>query len=52
MPSGIPILVIVMVIMMSFIGIVTMAGHIYNLNGIKSKTVGDGQHGNSRWATR
>lgn len=52
MPSGIPILVIVMVIMMSFIGIVTMAGHIYNLNGIKSKTVGDGQHGNSRWATK
>jgi type IV secretion system protein VirD4 len=24
----------------------------YNLDGIKSKTVGDGQHGTARWATR
>ena len=51
MPNGIPILIIVMAIMMSFLGIITMVGHIYNLNGIKSKTVGDGQHGTSRWAT-
>jgi len=52
MPDGIPTLVIVMVIMMLIIGGVTMAGQFYNLNGIKSKTVGDGQHGTSRWATK
>ena len=23
----------------------------YNLNNIKSRTVGDGQHGTARWAT-
>ncbi len=52
MPSGIPTLVIVMVLMMSILGVITLLGHMYNLNGIKSKTVGDGQHGTSRWATR
>lgn len=26
--------------------------HYYTLNGIKSKTVGDGQHGTARWATK
>lgn len=52
MPSGIPTLIIVMAVMMSILGLITMLGHIYNLNGIKSKTVGDGQHGTSRWATR
>jgi type IV secretion system protein VirD4 len=52
MPNGIPILIIVMAVMMSFLGIITMVSHIYNLNGIKSKTVGDGQHGTSRWATK
>ena len=52
MPNGIPILIIVMAVMLSILGIITMLGHIYNLNGIKSKTVGDGQHGTSRWATR
>jgi len=25
---------------------------VYNLNHIKSKTVGDGQHGTARWATK
>ena len=52
MPNGIATLIIVMVVMMSILGLITMLGHIYNLNGIKSKTVGDGQHGTSRWATR
>ena len=52
MPSGIPTLVIVMVFMMTILGVITLIGHMYNLNGIKSKTVGDGQHGTSRWATR
>ena len=52
MPSGIPMLVIVMVLMMALLGGISMISHMYNLNGIKSKTVGDGQHGTSRWATR
>lgn len=32
-------------------GICTLSNH-YNLDGIKSKTVGDGQHGTARWATK
>lgn len=27
-------------------------GHHYSLNRIKSKVVGDGQHGTARWATK
>ena len=51
MPDKAPILVVVMVAIMMFMVVINMVGHIYNLNGIKSKTVGDGQHGTSRWAT-
>lgn len=36
---------------MALLGIISAASHIYNLNGIKSKTVGDGQHGAARFAT-
>lgn len=36
---------------MALLGIIATASHIYNLNGIKSKTVGDGQHGSARFAT-
>lgn len=50
MPDHIPILVI-MVLILILLGAVNMFGHMYNLDGIKSKTVGDGQHGTSRWAT-
>lgn len=32
--------------------LVTTAFGGYNLDGIKSKTVGDGQHGTARWATK
>ncbi len=45
------ILVIVMVATLMLMVVINMVGHMYNLNGIKSKTVGDGQHGTSRWAT-
>ena len=51
MPDHIPLLVIVMVAIMIFMAVINMLSHMYNLNGIKSKTVGDGQHGTSRWAT-
>lgn len=51
MPDHIPLLVIFMVAIMIFMAVINMVSHMYNLNGIKSKTVGDGQHGTSRWAT-
>lgn len=49
--DGTIILIIVATIMFAVIGGVSLASHIYNLNGIKSKTVGDGQHGTSRFST-
>lgn len=33
------------------IGGLSLLSHHYTLNGIKSRTVGDGQHGTARWAT-
>ncbi len=33
------------------IGVVTVFSNQKALDGIKSKTVGDGQHGTARWAT-
>ena len=33
------------------IGCLAALSHYYTLSGIKSKTVGDGQHGTARWAT-
>lgn len=50
--SGITILIILGAIMAVTLGGVTLLAHIYNLNHIKSKTVGDGQHGTARWATK
>ena len=32
------------------LGGATLLAHIYSLNQIKSRTVGDGQHGTARWA--
>ena len=51
MPGKYLILVIVMVVILLLMVGINTVGHVYNLNGIKSKTVGDGQHGSSRWAT-
>ncbi|SHE90440.1 type IV secretion system protein VirD4 [Tissierella praeacuta DSM 18095] len=34
------------------IGGLSLLAHYYTLNGIKSRTVGDGQHGTARFATR
>lgn len=31
---------------------ITLLAHFYSLNNIKSKTVGDGQHGTARWASK
>lgn len=38
--------------MFGILGGISVIAHIYNLNSIKSKTVGDGQHGTARWATK
>lgn len=46
------ILILVAAGMFAVIGGITLFSHIYNLNGIKSKTVGDGQHGTARFASR
>ena len=41
-----------MVIVVLIMIVINTAGQMYNLDGIKSKTVGDGQHGTARWATK
>lgn len=50
--TGITTLIIVASIMFCLLGGIALFSHIYNLNSIKSKTVGDGQHGTARWATK
>ncbi len=50
--SGITILIIAAAAMIFTLGGVSFLAHVYTLNNIKSKTVGDGQHGSARWATR
>ena len=49
---GITILIIAAAAMIFTLGGVSLLAHVYTLNNIKSKTVGDGQHGSARWATR
>ena len=49
--SQIVILIAVGLTMFGVIGLLSLIAHYYTLNGIKSKTVGDGQHGTARWAT-
>lgn len=50
--SGITILIIAAATMACTLGGVSLLAHVYTLNNIKSKTVGDGQHGSARWATK
>lgn len=49
--SGVTTLIFVGAVMFAVLGGVTLLSHIYNLN-IKAKTVGNGQHGTARWATK
>ena len=44
-------LIIVAAVMFTVLGLISVLAHIYNLNNIKNKTVGQGQHGTARWAT-
>lgn len=50
--SQIIILIVAGLTMFGVIGFLSLMAHYYTLNGIKSRTVGDGQHGIARWATR
>lgn len=45
-------LIAVAAVMFSVIGGLSLLAHYYTLNGIKSRTVGDGQHGTARFATK
>lgn len=48
--SVVPLIAVGVVIVL-FIVLLSVLTNNYSLNGIKSKTVGDGQHGTARWAT-
>lgn len=50
--SQIITLIAVGLTMFGVIGLLSLLAHYYTLNGIKSKTVGDGQHGTARWASK
>lgn len=50
--SSIGTLIFIAAVMFCILGGISVLAHIYNLNNIKSKTVGDGQHGTARWATK
>ena len=51
MPESVMPLIAVGVVIVLFIVLLSVLTSNYSLNGIKSKTVGDGQHGTARWAT-
>ncbi len=46
------LLIVVAAVMFAVIGGITLVSYLYNLNSIKSKTVGDGQHGTARFSTK
>lgn len=46
------LLILVAFGMFAVLGALSLLAHVYNLNNIKNKTVGNGQHGTARWATK
>jgi len=52
MQSQVYILIGAAAIMFAVIGGLSLLAHYYTLNGIKSRTVGDGQHGTARFASQ
>lgn len=46
------LLILIAAIMFTALGLIPLMAHVYTLNNIKNKTVGDGQHGTARWATK
>ena len=51
MPESVAPLIAVGMVIVLFIVLLSVLTNNYSLNGIKSKTVGDGQYGTARWAT-
>lgn len=45
-------LIIAAAVMFTILGLISLLTHIYNLNNIKARTVGDGQHGTARFADK
>jgi len=52
MQTPVIILIASAAVMFLVIGGLSMLAHYYTLNGIRNKTVGHGQHGTARWATK
>lgn len=50
--NGIPMLILSVGSILVVLFFVTYASQKHDLNGIKDKIVGNGQHGTARWATR
>ena len=50
--DSITAIVMIGTVMFTVLGGIALFSHIYNLNNIKSKTVGDGQHGTARFSTK
>ena len=49
--DGITTLILMAGGMLLIVGLITILGRRYDLNGIRDRTVGHGQHGTARWAT-
>lgn len=49
---NVSLLITVAAVMGGIFVLISALAYMYSLRGIKSKTVGDGQHGTARWATR
>lgn len=52
LPTEVFYLMLAGAVMLLVIGGLSYISHRYSLGGIKSRTVGDGQHGTARFATR
>ena len=50
--QGVQTLILIAAIMGGLLITIFALAYMYNMRGIKSRTVGDGQHGTARWATR
>ena len=50
--NGVPMLILSVGSILAMLFFVTYASQKHDLNSIKDKTVGNGQHGTARWATR
>lgn len=52
LPQGVGIMIAAVGGLLLFFFLVLSLSNRYNLNNIKDKTVGHGQHGTARWATK